>query len=587
MNFKMNFNQKLVFWIGLFFFACMGLFPPWLMTGVVDGVAFSKASGYSFIFNSPKDANTLDFLRLTVQWFVELIIAVALFYSFKDPITFKKQASEESQDDSDTKAIRASEFTSSSFGESTSISSDVFNDTEATLNDKKEFFGGSEEMMSYERRQTFPTLQELVKREAEQSHKKEEEKNEKEKEKEREEKQIEAELAKKNETPISKIMVRLQSFAQSRSSKYVPKFIPRKVWIWVTAIGVITVLAFIFTMPRFKQTGISIFMSDRNVIKDMVAETTQTKMIRGHERFIRSIAYSSDSKYLVTGSYDNTIKIWDASNGKELKTLLGHTDRVRSVKFSPNGKWIVSGSDDKTVRLWSVESGLEAVVFEGHTDIVRAVAFHPSGKIIASGSSDNTIKLWSTETVAEIKTLTGHTSDVWTLDFGSSGRYLASGGEKRSSENGEIYIWDYDTGKIVRTLELKSGTPIALEISQDEQILAVCTGNREKSKDGWVNGRIEIWELFSGKLSETLKAGRSITCTSLSFHKNGRLLASGDNQKSIRLWDVKRGAQVKEMKGHLNLISSIAFSPDGTQLVSASTDRNNESGEIHMWGPFK
>ncbi|MBT5427094.1 MAG: WD40 repeat domain-containing protein, partial [Bacteroidetes bacterium] len=484
-------------------------------------------------------------------------------------------------------AISENEITSPTYVESTSNSSDIFSDTEATLNDKKEFFGGSEEMMSYEKRQAFPTLQELVKREAEQSHKIEEEEKEKVKEKEKEEKQIEAEIAKKKETPLSKIIVRVQGFAQSRSSKYVPKFIPRKVWIWVTAIGVITVLAFIFTMPRFKQTGISIFMSDRNSIKEMVAESSQTKMIRGHERFIRSIAYSSDSKYLVTGSYDNTIKIWDATTGKELKTLLGHTDRVRSVKFSPNGKWIVSGSDDRTVRLWSVEGGLEAVVFEGHTDKVRAVAFHPAGKIIASGSSDNSIKLWSTETVAEIKTLSGHTSEVWTVDFGSSGRYLASGGEKKSSESGEIFLWDYKTSKIVRTLQLKYGTPIALEISPDGQVLAACTGNREKSKDGWMNGRIEIWELFTGKLIETLKAGRSITCTSLSFHKNGRLLASGDNQKSIRLWDIKRGSEVKEMKGHLNLISSIAFSPDGAQLVSGSTDRNNESGEIHMWGPFK
>lgn len=97
----------------------------------------------------------------------------------------------------------------------------------------------------------------------------------------------------------------------------------------------------------------------------------------------------------------------------------------------------------------------------------------------------------------------------------------------------------------------------------------------------------EAEELFNGELLETLSAGRSIVFTSLSFHKNGRLLATGDDQRSIRLWDIKRGIEVKEMKGHLNLISSIAFSPDGKKLVSASTDRRNESGEIHIWGPFE
>ncbi len=563
----------------------MGLFPPWVMTRLIDGAVFTKAIGYSFIFASPEDANTIDFLRLIVQWFVIIIITLALIFTFKDPTKLKPLPSVDSSDTQDNRDNQDIQDEPVEGTEKTPTAPlDILPDTEATAKDRMELFGGAEPMNTYEQRQTFPTLQELVKREAEKSQAEDKDDTD-DIEKEEEEKQKEAAEEDKKEDP--RFLKAIHVFMGRRDSKYVPKFIPRKVWIWVTIVGLIVIIAILFSMPRFKQKGISIFMSDRNLIKEMVTEASQTKMVRGHERFIRSIAYSPDSKYLVTGSYDNTIKIWDATGGYELKTLLGHTDRVRSVKFSPDGKWIASGSDDKTVRLWSVESGLEAIVFEGHTDKVRTVAFHPSGEIIASGSSDTNIKLWSTESVSELRTLAGHSAEIWSVDFDTKGRYLASGGDNKLSEGGQIFLWDYKSSKILRTLDIKTGTPIAIEISPDDQALAACIAVREKSKDGWESGKIVIWELFTGKIIDHLKPGRNITCTSLSFHNNGRLLASGDNQKSIRLWDIKRGIEVKEMKGHLNLISSIAFSPDGTQLVSASTDRGNESGEIHMWGPFK
>src|SRR5579871_2713903 len=93
----------------------------------------------------------------------------------------------------------------------------------------------------------------------------------------------------------------------------------------------------------------------------------------GHAAQVNSVAISSDSKLIVTGSSDNTARLWDVQSGKEIRTLTGHAHWVHSVAFSPDGKRVLTGSEDKTARLWDVESGKEIHVFAGHTKPVLSV----------------------------------------------------------------------------------------------------------------------------------------------------------------------------------------------------------------------
>jgi WD40 repeat protein len=108
------------------------------------------------------------------------------------------------------------------------------------------------------------------------------------------------------------------------------------------------------------------------------------------------VAFSPDGKRIVSGSLDNTLRLWDAQSGQPIgDPLQGHQDSVSSVAFSPDGKRIVSGSDDKTLRLWDAQSGQPiGDPLQGHQDWVRSVAFSPDGKRIVSGSDDKTLRLW-------------------------------------------------------------------------------------------------------------------------------------------------------------------------------------------------
>ena len=72
-------------------------------------------------------------------------------------------------------------------------------------------------------------------------------------------------------------------------------------------------------------------------------------------------------KWIVTCSDDETAKVWDATNGRELLTLRGHTDQLNSVAFSPDGHWIVTGSNDQTAKVWEAISGKELFTLKGHS----------------------------------------------------------------------------------------------------------------------------------------------------------------------------------------------------------------------------
>ncbi|KAJ6553243.1 WD40-repeat-containing domain protein, partial [Mycena capillaripes] len=124
------------------------------------------------------------------------------------------------------------------------------------------------------------------------------------------------------------------------------------------------------------------------------------ELFAGHTGHVHSVAFSPDSKCIVSGSSDGTVQIWDLKTGVALgEPLVGHTGRVTSVSFSPDGKHIVSGSYDHTVRIWDIRAA-SVRLLEGHIDLVLCVAFSPHGKQIISSSSDSTVHVWDVETGA-------------------------------------------------------------------------------------------------------------------------------------------------------------------------------------------
>ncbi len=158
-------------------------------------------------------------------------------------------------------------------------------------------------------------------------------------------------------------------------------------------------------------------------------------VVRETDAKVLSVAFSPDGTRIVSGSYDHTIRVWDARSGDVVTgPFEGHTDAVTSVAFSPDGTRIVSGSDDHTIRVWDARSGdVVAGPFEGHTSYVTSVAFSPDGTRIVSGSGDRTIRVWDARSGDVVAgPFEGHTDYITSVAFSPDGTCIVSGSDDRT-----------------------------------------------------------------------------------------------------------------------------------------------------------
>jgi len=181
--------------------------------------------------------------------------------------------------------------------------------------------------------------------------------------------------------------------------------------------------------------------SSDNTIRVWDADTGEAlgAPLQGHTLTVWCIAISPDGNRIVSGAGDKAILVWDIDTGRAIGgPLQGHTDAVTSVAISPDGKQVVSGSEDKTILVWDMETG-RAIggPLQGHTDMLAHVTVSPDGKYIVSGSFDWTIRVWDMETGRPIGApFCGHTSAVTSAIISPDGKHIVS-----SSMDKSIRVW--------------------------------------------------------------------------------------------------------------------------------------------------
>ncbi len=240
------------------------------------------------------------------------------------------------------------------------------------------------------------------------------------------------------------------------------------------------------------------------------------KEFTGHIDWVTSVAFSPDSKYVVTGSCDKTACLWNAKTGEMVYKFTGHKQTIASVAFSFDSKYVVTGSCDKTARLWNVETKKMVYEFIGHTDTIKSVTFSPDGRYIVTGSYDKTARLWNVETGKMVYKFTGHTDQVTSVAFSSEGKHVLTGSGDKTAR-----LWNVETGEMVHE--------------------------------------------FTGYT-------QAITSVASSSNSNGKYVVTGSWGNIARLWDVETKKMVYEFTGHTDQVTSVAFSPDSKYVLTGSHD---------------
>ncbi len=287
----------------------------------------------------------------------------------------------------------------------------------------------------------------------------------------------------------------------------------------------------------------------------------QEHTILTHGGNVYSVAYSPiNSSLIASAGGDHTIKLWDLD--EDVVTTLGsHKERVNSITFSPDGKYLVSGSDDFTMKLWDVSGKRHLSTLSHVTDRYRAqiktVAFSPDGqKIVSAGLH---VKIWDIHTLREITTIR-HQEWIFAVAFSYDGKYLAYG-----DTSGQISVRNIQTQQDVTQFRGDADSITALKFSPDDQFLA----------SGGFNGSVKLWKLPNWSLIGTLPTAGTVTA--LSFSPDSSILASTDYEV-VNLWTTRTGEQLTTLLGHKGWVFSADFSPDGTHLTSGGSD-----GTLRLW----
>jgi WD40 repeat protein len=286
-------------------------------------------------------------------------------------------------------------------------------------------------------------------------------------------------------------------------------------------------------------------------------DASLVRTLQGHTARITAVVITPDGRHAVSGSWDNTLRLWDLATGETKRTFQGHTHWVTAVAAAPDGRHLVSGSGDNTLRVCDLATGETKTTLQGHTEWVTAVALTPDSRHLVSGSGDNTLRVWDLVTGEVRRTFEGHTASVEAVAVSADGRHVVSG-----SLDHTLRVWNLASGETERTLKGHSELVTAVALTPDDRY--VVSGSNDNS--------LRVWNLMTGKTIRTFQ-GHSLGVNAVAVTPDGHHVVSGSSDNTLRVWDLETGENKSVFHGHTGSVTALAVTPDGCRVVSGSWDR--------------
>jgi WD40 repeat protein len=287
---------------------------------------------------------------------------------------------------------------------------------------------------------------------------------------------------------------------------------------------------------------------------------------------INCVAFAPDGSLLANGGDDGLIQIWHVTSATLMQTLASKGGAVHALAWSPDGKLLASSGFDGRIRMWEIQSGVCLQKLEAHSNWVTGLAFAPNGSKLASASWDRTVRLWDMASGRLLQTLTGHTDRVLRVAWSSDGRTVASAGFDTT-----IRLWNVERESYQAVLHGHTADVYALTFTSDSGSLL----------SGSEDGTVRVWDVESGQCVRIIR-GYAVSLYDVDWSPDGTQLVSGGTHTLVTMWDAnerREGMPSKVLRGHSRIVHGVTWSPDGYLLASCGDDNaikvwNIQSAEL-------